>query len=256
MSVHKASEWWRTDRYVRKIRFRRVFGIPIPYRESVYGNYFTKRRQTSENVVRVIKELQEAGQIMKLGHDSRVLEPGCNVGSNLYHLHKAFGCQMYGFDISEEAINIAKERVLNYNPPPTLWVDDFLRPDLFDRFRAEEFDLVLTVGFLMHIPICEAKVHQITRLMQIAKSLVVFELFDVEKTGQSIHYHDGAYCLAYDDYSQYGLTEYSDQYFNDEHCRSKVFYHFQARRWIHEPLGNNAFRIRGRLADKQGSVRT
>lgn len=73
MSMHKASEWWRTERYTEKIRFRHVFGIPIPHRESVYGNYFVRRQSVSENVVRVIRELQKEGQIHHLCRDSKVL---------------------------------------------------------------------------------------------------------------------------------------------------------------------------------------
>lgn len=108
-------------------------------------------------------------------------------------MHKAFGCQVYGFDISERAIKIAEDRVFDKSQQARLWTGDFLRMDLFDPFEDNEFDLVLTVGFLMHIPIGKEKTHQITELMRIGKSFVIFELFDAERTNQTVYEHNGTY---------------------------------------------------------------
>lgn len=219
MSEH----WWKNTLYTRPIRFRRgLFGIPIPYRETTYRNYVVNRREASAQVVRIVKELQQLGHVPDL---TRVLEPGCGPGSHLRYLHEAFDCQIYGFDISPKVIAMAEDKVLR-RLPATLWVDDFVNTGVFDTLP--EMDLILTVGFLQHIPITPQKKSQIWKMLQMTKAFVTIELFDEEMLGTSIENARG-YCLAFDDYTTYGLCEYPTPSFEGE--RKKVFY---------RPVGDHA----------------
>jgi pseudaminic acid biosynthesis-associated methylase len=73
---------------------------------------------------------------------SRVLEVGCNVGANLAHMPQ--GTDLYGVDINTTAI-----RELHHRMPA---INSIVGAAHELPFRDDWFDLVFTMGLLIHIP--------------------------------------------------------------------------------------------------------
>lgn len=72
-----------------------------------------------------------------------ILEVGCNVGNQLFLLQKQGFKNLYGIDISTEAIQQAKTHTKNIN---------IIQSSAFDiPFKNSYFDLVFTSGVLIHI---------------------------------------------------------------------------------------------------------
>jgi len=74
----------------------------------------------------------------------KVLEVGCNYGENLAYLGSVCkDAELFGIDISEEAIQMAEKR----NPGP-----DYSVSSVYDLpFKKGEFDLVFTMGVMIHL---------------------------------------------------------------------------------------------------------
>lgn len=101
------------------------------------GNQWFKRNLAVENISEVFKSLGNY-----LNSSSRVLEIGCSYGKNLNYLNENFGCECYGIDPSEKAINhgskIYPELNLNVGT-----ADDI-------KFSDEYFDMVI-YGFCLYL---------------------------------------------------------------------------------------------------------
>lgn len=79
-----------------------------------------------------------------LPKDSRILEVGSNVGTQLLCLKELGFDNLYGIDIQRKAIESA------HRHRPEL---DIIEGDLFDiPFKDDYFDLVFTSGVLIHVP--------------------------------------------------------------------------------------------------------
>lgn len=74
----------------------------------------------------------------------RILEVGCNVGNNLFHIKNYdFTAQLYGVDVNDVALKTAYP------------VATYLKAQARDLpFKDGYFDLVFTVGVLIHQPEC------------------------------------------------------------------------------------------------------
>lgn len=84
-------------------------------------------------------------RILDRAEPSSVLEVGCNVGANLRHLSPPLdGRSVYGIDVNEEALRTLRTRAPELN---VLWARGRALP-----FRDAYFDLVFTVGVLIHQP--------------------------------------------------------------------------------------------------------
>lgn len=80
----------------------------------------------------------------KIPRDARILEVGCNVGTQLALLQQMGFTNLYGIDIQNYALKRAKDRL----PAVTLIEGSVSTIPYADQF----FDLVFTSGVLIHIP--------------------------------------------------------------------------------------------------------
>ena len=207
--LEKTMRWWRDDLYTRiprrrELRWRgrtllrwRYFETPEAYFSDASG------------VVAVISEMQRAGIIPPLGPESRVFEPGCNVGKNLYYLQNAFGCAVSGLDISASAIELAKRKIWEGRSRYDFVVANALTTDYFSRLEDNAFDLALTYWHLVHIPRSPAKTAYVRTLKRVSRCFVAFEPVDPKGKHDTLVAWDGQYCLSWDDWAaEYGLVEY------------------------------------------------
>ena len=86
------------------------------------------------------------GEILPAG--SRVFEPGCGSGANLFWLGLRAGHKLYGSDISETALAMAKRLSSHFQIPIELWQDDGLNPAKL----PEGMDGIVSVNWLYHVP--------------------------------------------------------------------------------------------------------
>ena len=207
--IEKAVSWWKEDEYTKVERFKHLewLGFTLirwPYHETIEGNYFGSARDLGV----VLKELQNLGVVPPLGKESNIFEPGCNVGKNLFQIQEEYGCRVTGLDISQKAIQIAKNKIWKNRRNYQFFVDNALTTDLFAQFEDNFFDLTLTRWHLIHIPLSDAKRKYVENLKRISKCLVIFEPVK-EGTHEIQLYQDGKYCLSWDDWPrEYNLTEY------------------------------------------------
>lgn len=126
---------------------------------------------------RVAKELIE---IYGLKQDSKILDIGCGKAFLLYEIKKLLpDCKIVGFDISEYAIQNAKEEIKN-----SVYVYDAKDPL---PFGDGEFDLAISLGALHNLPIFHLKT-AICEMQRVAKNKYIMveayrnskELFNLE----------------------------------------------------------------------------
>jgi pseudaminic acid biosynthesis-associated methylase len=93
------------------------------------------------------------------------LEVGCNVGGNLMPLAQVLGTdRVSGIDLNEKALALLRERVPG--------IDVRLAPAAELPFPDRSFDLVLTMGVLIHQP--DDSLHQVMREVMRCSSRLVF----------------------------------------------------------------------------------
>jgi S-adenosylmethionine-diacylgycerolhomoserine-N-methlytransferase len=113
-----------------------------------------------------------AEKIIKPLNPRSILEVGCGSGRNLRYIQKYIPqTKIFGIDINEDAINIAKKELGSVDASLTA-------TSLYDlgRFKDNSIDVVFTSGVLMHVP--HEKAPGVVREMhRIARYAVVhFEL--------------------------------------------------------------------------------
>ena len=204
---YSPTEWWEKAKYADVERPRALewlgLKVQIPaYRRNIKDLYL----QPEHDLENVIIQMQESGVIPALSPNSRLFEPGCNVGRNLLYLRKKYGCEVVGMDISQEAIDIAVNDVWNGCDRASFMVDNVVTSSYYESIEDDWFDLCITRWLLVHIPKSEQKARFIEQLKRISKTLVILEPFQEERQGSIEYYHDGDYCLSYDNWRKdYGL---------------------------------------------------
>jgi len=93
-------------------------------------------------------------------NNKKVLEVGCGIGTTA-HKFIEHGADYTGIDISEESINVAKERFKLFNLNGTLSVNDIEQCVLNDQF-----DLVYSFGVLHHTPDINKAIENIHRMLK------------------------------------------------------------------------------------------
>jgi pseudaminic acid biosynthesis-associated methylase len=81
--------------------------------------------------------------LMNIHAGARILEVGCNIGNQILLLRRLGYCSLYGVDVQDYALQIAKSRTRDVN---LTQASAFALP-YGDRY----FDLVFTSGVLIHI---------------------------------------------------------------------------------------------------------
>jgi len=114
-----------------------------------FGDLYVERNKTIEQVNASFDELLGitlenllSSFFDDLNRNYKILEVGCNVGLNLSILKKMGFKNLYGIEINEKAIKIAKQR----NPEIKFFHSSI------EKFETDQkFDLVFTAGVLIHI---------------------------------------------------------------------------------------------------------
>ena len=104
----------------------------------VWNDVFSRRSPSFypyDNVVSFVFQNKPKDQ---LSNKIKILEVGCGGGNNLWFAAKE-GFDVKGIDISEKAIEIAKNRFEKENLKGSFYVGDFLKLP----FKDEEFDLII-----------------------------------------------------------------------------------------------------------------
>jgi SAM-dependent methyltransferase len=121
------------------------FGAREQVRGETYGNDVGQSGWTTTD------ELDQFGELLELGAQSRLLDVGCGSGGPALYLSEQTGAQVLGVDALEEGIStatrLAQERGL---------VDRarFVQIDATERlpFDDESFDAVLSIDAMCHLP--------------------------------------------------------------------------------------------------------
>jgi ubiquinone/menaquinone biosynthesis C-methylase UbiE len=117
--------------------------------------WFQSRR---EIVFRLIKK-------MNLSKDARILEVGCSGGPLISLLKNENFQNVFGIDISENAIEVCKERGVN---------NTFVMDALNLKFGNEEFDLIIASDILEHIEDDFSALIEWNRVLKTNGKLIVF----------------------------------------------------------------------------------
>jgi SAM-dependent methyltransferase len=166
--------------------------------------YWRRRRE----LIRLIDEMTTAGTLPPLHADSRVLEPGCNVGQNLWEISRRWRCQVHGIDIDRAALDQAAARA--WPRPGQFAYGNVLDPATLSSYADREFDLVLTRWHLIHVPPGDAKTEYLRNLKRIGRAGLILEPTAPDKTGRVEWAEKGTYCLSWDDWAGwYGLKRFS-----------------------------------------------
>jgi pseudaminic acid biosynthesis-associated methylase len=132
--------------------------------------------------------------------NARILEVGCNVGNQLLLLQGMGYCNLYGIDVQEYAIQLAKTRL----PKASI-----IQGSVLDiPFPDGHFDLVFTSGLLIHIapadlPRALSEIHRVAM-----KWILGSEYYAPSST--EINYRGHEDLLWKDDFAKMYLREFAD----------------------------------------------
>lgn len=174
-ALEKNKEFWEAEGPIRNNRLEFVlFGKKIYCINFMInvGDIYLYR--DNSDFFKNIDEMIERGIIAPIKKDDRVFEPGCNVGGILRQIQLRYKCEVYGLDISANAIEIAKESIFNNNSRAHLCVGDVLSYD-FAQFEDNYFSHVFCVSHLAHIRKGTDKDHYLEELKRIAQNVVLLE---------------------------------------------------------------------------------
>lgn len=126
--------------------------------DSFYEKYWQKRIEDFGEDLSGVAEVRAEAMIKILGDDvlrGKVLDVGCGNGTTLYVLGKRFEFTPYGVDISQSAIDIAKNHGIDTKVAN---VSDKL------PFNDKEFDVVICSEVLEHLVFPENALKEILRV--------------------------------------------------------------------------------------------
>ena len=100
-------------------------------------------------------------QDLNLQKGQKVLDLGCGNG-RLYELLVPYGIEYYGVDLSDELVKIAKKNVPD---------GKIMQGDITDLpYEDSEFDLIISVATLHHIPSKEKRLKTVQEMHRVLKS--------------------------------------------------------------------------------------
>lgn len=208
--IERSTLWWRENEYTKIKRDRTLrwlglnFRLKTDYRET-FEDYIWRK---ATDIVKLTKEMSEKNLLPAINRESKIFEPGCNLGKNIYYLQQAYGCEVYGLDISKEVIEYTKRKYWRKRARYTFYVENALTTSVFDKFEDNFFDLVITKAHLQHIPRSQQKKQYIDNLKRIGKALLIWECSHPDRNQVALYY-SGRHCLSWDHYDkEYGLIEY------------------------------------------------
>ena len=205
----RAVEWWSQDAYVQFYSRRALRWLGVNWVSWKYNKFPGAYLAPADDLVDLLEELFSAGVLPRLTSASHVFEGGCNLGRNLLAIQDRYRCAVTGMDVSPRAIETAKRDVWAGRERWDLILDNALSTRWFDSVPDGHFDLSLSRWHLMHIPASPEKSAYVRHLMRIAKVFLLLEPSAAEKTGTVEYQYDGRFCVSWDDWGKYGLTEFT-----------------------------------------------
>jgi len=109
---------------------------------------------------------------INISNESRILELGCNVGRNLYFLHKEGYKNLVSIEINDEAINTFEKEY-----PKVKNVTDVRQGRIEDEigsFDSQSIDICFSMAVLMHIP-TEKEDYVFDHISRITDALITIE---------------------------------------------------------------------------------
>lgn len=157
--------------------------------EGQFGKEYTDRNaSTLEDMEELYKSYYGVSRtqmnhdfIGNLDHNLKILEVGCNIGTQLQRLQKDGFSDLYGIEINDYAIDIARSKAYGLN---------IIKGSALDiPFKDDFFDLVFTSGVLIHISPdnISAVIHEIYRCSR--KNIWGFEYYAPEYTAITYRGH-------------------------------------------------------------------
>lgn len=160
--IIQAAEYWRSGEGFNKKSNKTI--------DSLYFNNFAKLIRT-EYLIGLIKK-----ENIALNENTPVIEMGCAVARNLFHIHNEFGCDVIGYDVNERAIKRARE-IIPRGRFCVLSLTENL--DIFEAMeRNMHYKLGITMGFLMHVPVSKVKKRLINTFLNMCEFNIMIELSD------------------------------------------------------------------------------
>src|SRR3989339_249765 len=104
-----------------------------------------------------------------------IFEPGCNVGTILFQLHKMHKCEVYGMDINQDAISYAESELFSQISQSKFYVGDVLDYSFFKQFKDNFFSHTFVSSHLCHVTNCNEKEKYIKELQRISQSVIILE---------------------------------------------------------------------------------
>lgn len=150
-----------------------------------FGTNYHKRNRTTDRRM-------FWGEVLasRCAHIKSVLEPGAGKGENLIALRSMLGCKngLIGVEVNPNACNVMRDNGL-----------DVIESNFLGCWPCRVFDLVLTRGFLIHVPLDDLD-NTLHRIYFAASRYICFvEYFSVER--REISYRGNAEALWSDDFA-------------------------------------------------------
>jgi len=142
----------------------------------IIAKTFSKTRKGNWNELKFLPEYIKDGQ--------KVLDLGCGNG-RLYQLFQDKDIEYVGVDNSGGLIKIAKER---FNKPEFIVADAL---DLGTRFPKNEFDIIISIAFLHHIPSEELRLKILKDCFSLLKpnGFLIFTVWNLRQWKLICRYH-------------------------------------------------------------------
>jgi ubiquinone/menaquinone biosynthesis C-methylase UbiE len=171
-----SSDYWEKSEYAEATNYLNVClrgnrVLSIPYRRSMLDIYLHRKHTVLH---KDIKDLVDIGYVPPITENSKIFEPGCNVGTILFQLHQMYKCEVYGMDISPDAISYAERKLFSQISQSKFYVGDVLEYSFFKQFKDNFFSITIAASHLGHVKNCNEKSKYIKKLQRISQSVIIF----------------------------------------------------------------------------------
>lgn len=96
-----------------------------------------------------INTTEEVCKMLQVKPNEQILDVGCGIGGSAFHFQQKYNGKVVGFDLSENMIEIARNKIKNYKfPNIEFLVADALKVD----YEENQFDVVYSRDTILHIP--------------------------------------------------------------------------------------------------------